>query len=335
MKITVNLEHKQYDILIEQDILKDIGRYIDIKNRKVLIISDDGVPVYYRDTVYTQCANAFLYVFPAGENSKSLSTHQKIMEFMLEHKFTRTDLVIALGGGVVGDLAGFVASTYMRGIAFVQIPTTTLSQIDSSIGGKTAVNLGKIKNIVGAFYHPDVVFIDVNTLKSLSKRNFYAGLIEALKAGLIYDKSIYDLFLQDNFEEHLETIIYKSLLVKKDVVEQDEKEQHIRKILNMGHTLGHGFESYYNFKYLHGECVAFGMLPMIKSLDIRKEVTEIYAKMGIVVPTDFDFDQVFETVKMDKKSNGTTITIVTVDTLGKANLETVEITELYEMLKGI
>lgn len=335
MKITVNLEHKKYDILIKQDILKDINEYIDIKNRKILILTDDGVPKEYKDIVYNQCSNAFIYTIKAGETSKSLTSHQSIMEFMLEHKFTRKDLVIALGGGVVGDLGGFVASSYMRGVAFVQIPTTTLSQIDSSIGGKTAVNLGKVKNIVGAFYHPDIVFIDINTLKTLSKRNFYAGLVEALKAGLIYDAEIFDLFLEDNFEDKLETIIYKSLLVKKDVVEQDEKEQNLRKILNLGHTLGHGFESFYNFKYLHGECVAFGMLPMIKDDKIRSQVLNILNKMDITIPTDFDVDKVFEVVTMDKKSDGTSITIITIEEIGTAKLELVETITLLDMLKGI
>ena len=332
MKITVNLAHKSYDIFIEKDILQNIGAYLDLTNRKILIISDEGVPTYYRDTVYRQCANAFLYVIPSGETSKSLSTHQKIMEFMLENKFTRKDLVIALGGGVVGDLSGFVASTYMRGISYISIPTTTLSQIDSSIGGKTGVNLGKVKNIVGSFYHPDFVFVDINTLKTLTKRQYHSGLIEALKAGLIYDKELFELF--ENYEENLEQIIYKSLLVKKDVVEKDEKEQNLRKILNFGHTLGHGIESFYDFSYLHGECVAFGMIPMIKDLELRNNVIKILSKMGIDTNITYDFDKVFEIVKLDKKSNGDSITIVMVSSVGSFELIDISIDKLYLLMKG-
>ncbi|MFI3226673.1 MAG: 3-dehydroquinate synthase [Clostridia bacterium] len=333
MKITINLAHKSYDILVEKDILQSIGRYFSL-DRKVLIISDEGVPSYYLDTVYSQCASAFKFVIPPGETSKSLSTHQKISEFMLENGFSRKDLIIALGGGVVGDLSGFVASTYMRGIEYISIPTTTLSQIDSSIGGKTAVNMGTYKNMIGAFHHPSMVFVDTNTLKSLPKRHFYNGLVEALKAGIIYDTEIFDLFLDDDFEQNTDTIIYKSLLVKKDVVEQDETEQHIRKILNFGHTIGHGIESFYNFEYYHGECVALGMIPMIKDKAITEKVIKILEKMNIKSQVPYDIEKVFEIVKHDKKANKNMVTIATVSELGKCDLENIKLEELLGIMKG-
>ncbi len=333
MKISVNLEHKSYDIFIKQDIIKNIANYHDI-DRKVLVLTDENVSKSYLDLVMNQLPYGYFYVIEGGENSKSLENFEKILTYMLENNFGRKDMVLALGGGVIGDLAGFVAASYMRGIEYISIPTSTLSMIDSSIGGKTAVNLGKVKNIVGAFHHPSLVLIDINTLKTLEKRHVYAGLVEALKSGLIYDKELYEMFLFDNFEDKLEEIIQKSLMVKKDVVEKDEKEQHLRKILNLGHTIGHGIESFYDFKYYHGECVAMGMIPMITNVETREKVKEICKKMGIDTNITYDADKVFEIVKKDKKANKNTITIVTVEEVGTAILTEITLDELFEIVKG-
>lgn len=333
MKITVNLEHKSYDILLKKDILHEISKNFDL-NRKVMVITDNRVPSEYLDAVLSQCSQGFSYTIENGENSKNLENYQKILEYMLEKSFTRKDLVIALGGGVIGDLSGFVSASYMRGIEYISVPTTTLSQIDSSIGGKTAVNLGKVKNIIGAFHHPSMVFIDPNTLKTLSKRHFYNGLVEALKAGLIYDCELFEMFLNDDIEENLVDIIYKSLLVKKDVVEKDEKEQNLRKILNLGHTIGHGIESFYNFELYHGECVALGMMPMLKNNEIREKTKQILHKMDIKTEISYDLDTVFEIVKRDKKAGSKTISIITVENLGSANIEEVTFETVLELMKG-
>ena len=189
----MNLTHKSYPIHIERGVLRRIGDFTDL-NRKVLVISDDGVPQQYVDTVLSQCPKGDSVVVQQGEGAKSFPVYQSLCEKLLELSFSRKDLIIALGGGVIGDLAGFVASTYMRGIEFIGIPTTTLSQIDSSIGGKVAINLNQVKNIVGSFYHPSAVLIDPDTLQTLPKRHFANGLVEAVKAGLIYDASILPLF---------------------------------------------------------------------------------------------------------------------------------------------
>lgn len=264
MQLSVNLKEKSYDIIIEHGVLNRIGDFADL-NRKVLIISDTGVPMEYVNTVMKQCPQGYYHIVQQGEGAKSFPVYEELCRKLLELNFTRTDCIIALGGGVIGDLAGFVASTYLRGIEFIGIPTTTLSQIDSSIGGKVAINLEHVKNIIGCFYHPSVVLIDPETLKTLPKRHFVNGLVEAVKAGLIYDASILDLFEHGNPETQVDEIIYRSLLVKKAVVEQDEKEQNLRKILNFGHTLGHGIESVYGLsELLHGECVAIGMIPMLE-----------------------------------------------------------------------
>lgn len=334
MQISVNLEHKSYDIFIKKSIISNISSHYDIQNKKILILTDENIPQSLVDTVKNQCNSAFVYRVNAGESSKSIQNFEKILTFMLEKDFTRSDLIIALGGGVIGDLSGFVASAYMRGISYISIPTTTLSMIDSSIGGKTAVNLGSVKNIVGAFHHPDLVLIDIETLKTLDKSNFNSGLVEALKAGLIYDAKLYELFKNNNFKSNLEEIIFKALLVKKDVVEKDEKEQNLRKILNFGHTIGHGFESFYNFTKPHGECVALGMSFFAKSETLKNELSVILNNLDINLNIYYDIETVFNYIKKDKKSNGDNITVITVSDVGNATLETISFSELFDILKG-
>ena len=331
MKLHVDLKEKSYPIYIEPGILHHIQDYINL-DRKVLIITDDHVPMTYAKTVQKQCKNGIIEVIPMGEESKSFAQFQALCKVLLHHHFTRKDLVIAVGGGVVGDLSGFVASSYMRGIDFVQIPTTTLSQIDSSIGGKVAINLDGVKNIVGAFYQPKAVFIDFDTLKTLPERHFYNGLVEALKAGMIYDEKLFELFEQGAITDHLEEIIYRSLCVKKDVVEKDEKEQNLRKILNFGHTIGHAIESYYDLtQYYHGECVALGMLYFMDP-DLYERVLPIYEKMHLKSHVDFDAKQVFSYLQNDKKAVGDQIDIVYVKTIGQAEILHRSLQEIEELL---
>lgn len=334
MRITVNLESKNYDIFLEAGIIENINEHFDLTCRKILIITDDGVPSDYLEIVLNQCVTAYQYIIKQGESSKSLENFEKISEFMLVNGFNRKDLIIALGGGVVGDLSGFIASAYMRGIDYISIPTTTLSQIDSSIGGKTAVNVGKFKNMIGAFHQPKTVFIDPNTLNTLCSRHFFNGLVEALKAGLIHDKGLFNLFLKGDFENDLTEIIHRAVLVKRDIVEEDEKEEHIRKILNFGHTIGHGIETFNNFEFYHGECVACGMIPMIRDYHIKKSVCSIIEKMGIDTHIDYDLDEVLKIVKHDKKASSGSITIVTVSQIGQAELEEVSFDRLYEIMEG-
>lgn len=328
MNLTVNLETKQYDIIIKRGSINEISNYVDL-NRKVLIISDDGVPKQYVDKVLSQCPNGFLHIVKQGEEAKSFKVYKELCEVLLKHNFSRKDLIIGVGGGVIGDLSGFVAASYMRGIAFVNIPTTTLSQIDSSIGGKVAINLNSVKNVIGAFYHPDAVIIDSDTLKTLSIRHFNNGLVEAIKAGLIYDEELFLLFENENIYENIDEIIYRSLLVKKDVVQKDEKEQNLRKILNFGHTIGHGVETLYGLSGLyHGECVAIGMLPMIEDESLRQRTINIYEKLSLKGTVSYDKDKILGVICKDKKAYGDKITIVKVESLGKAKLCDIEINKL-------
>lgn len=333
MKLTINIKNLEYPVYLEKGILSHISKYINLQ-RKVIIITDTNIPNDYISILRLQCKESYIYPIQAGEHSKCLSVFEDICKFLLKHHVSRNDCIIALGGGVVGDLSGFVAASYMRGIDFIQVPTTTLSQIDSSIGGKVAINLDDTKNIIGAFYQPKAVFIDFNTLKSLPKRHYYNGLVEALKAGLIYDQELFNIFENEDINEHLEEIIYRALCVKKDIVEKDEKEMGLRKILNFGHTIGHAIESYFKLsKYYHGECVAFGMLYFVNE-DIKERLLPIYKKMYLPYDVSYNKDEVFNYIKNDKKANGNSVTTVQVNRIGNADLVSMDLNDLYKILKG-
>lgn len=334
MMIHVDLKENGYDIVLEHGALSKVKDLVDL-NRKTMVITDDGVPLEYATSVLAQCQEGYLHVIPQGEDSKSLSVFSEICEELMHLQFSRKDCIIALGGGVVGDLSGFVAASYMRGIDFIQIPTTTLSQIDSSIGGKVAINLAEVKNIVGTFYQPKKVIIDPDTLKTLPKRHYINGLIEALKAGLIYDASLFELFEKEDIDQCIDSVIEKSLYVKKDVVEKDEKEQNLRKILNFGHTIGHAIESYYHLSdYLHGECVAMGMLYFIDDEEVKQRVLNIYRKFGIKESAAFDVDSVYGLLCNDKKASHGKVTVVKVKEIGKAELEDMKLEDVKALLKG-
>lgn len=329
MKISVTCS-RNYDIFLEKGLLDRVNHYIEDKH-KVFIISDDLVPEIYQQTLKNQFTESYLHIVEHGEGSKSFETYEACLREMLKLNFSRKDMVIALGGGVVGDLAGFVAASYMRGIDFVNIPTTTLAQIDSGIGGKVAINVDGIKNCVGAFYQPKMVLIDPLVLATLPERHFNNGLVEAVKAGLIQDESLFELFEEEDLD--IEQIIYKSLLVKKYVVEHDEKEQGLRKILNFGHTIGHAYESYYQLGgYLHGECVALGMMAVLTDETIKERLARILESLQIDSTCDAEKELVFQYLAKDKKADHDHITLVTVDTIGQAELKEIPITDLKAYL---
>lgn len=327
MIIPMELGADSYDIVLEKGALKKAGEYLNL-NRRVLIVTDTGVPEIYAQTVAKACKMPVLAAIEPGEAHKTLESFQMLLRTMLENGFSRKDCVVAVGGGVVGDLAGFAASAYMRGVDFYNIPTTLLSQVDSSIGGKTAVNLDDVKNIVGAFYQPKRVLIDEETLQTLPKRQIAAGLAEAVKMSLTSDAKLFEIFETESIEDNLETIIERSLRIKKSVVEQDEKEQGLRKILNFGHTIGHGYESTSKGTLYHGEAVALGMLPMC-SAAVRDRLVPVLEKVGL--PTSWkaeDADKVFEAVTHDKKGANGRVSIVRVEEVGSFLLEDVPVEQL-------
>lgn len=339
MKLTMRLAERSYDIILKRGALHNLAQLISL-DRKVFIVTDSGVPAQYAQAVQAQCKEGHIYTVPQGEASKSLAVYEKLLRAMLEAGFGRADAVVAVGGGVVGDLAGFVAATYMRGVDFINCPTTTLSQIDSSIGGKVAVDLGATKNIVGAFWQPKLVVVDPDTLATLPRRHFVNGLAESVKMSLTSDAELFELFETADVDEQLETIIRRSLLIKKGVVERDETEQGLRAILNFGHTLGHGIEAVKGVSgrrkngLYHGECVALGMLPMIEDRQLQKRVRAVYRKLGLPARAGYNKEKVLGFMLHDKKARGGAITLVKVPGLGCWRLDKAPIEQLQTIVMG-
>ena len=326
--LRMNLGKDSYDILVERGVLSRVGEVLNL-DRRVLILTDDGVPEMYADAVAEVCGKPVIMTIPQGENSKCVEMLADIWGVMLENGFTRTDCVVAVGGGVVGDLAGFAAATFMRGVDFYNIPTTLLAQVDSSIGGKTAVNHNSIKNCVGAFYQPKAVVIDPDVLSTLDKRQIAAGLAESIKMAATNDADLFERMEQGDLFDMLDDIIVASLNIKKYVVEQDATEKSLRRVLNFGHTFGHGIESQVAFEdergLYHGECVALGMLPMC-SAPVRERLVGVLQKAGLPTTTNIDIDAALAAVSHDKKMEGSTIHFVYVPEIGsfefrKASLE--------------
>ena len=330
MTIHMNLGPHSYDILVARGVLAEAREHLNL-NRRVLIVTDAGVPAAYAQTLAAQCKEAVICTVAPGEGSKSLETFGKLLQTMLDKGFSRKDCVAAVGGGVVGDLSGFAASAYMRGIDFYNIPTTLLSQIDSSIGGKTAINFGGVKNIVGAFYQPKKVLIDPDLLKTLPQRQIANGLAEAIKMALTSDKALFELFEQEDIESNLEQIIIRSLNIKKSVVEQDEKEAGLRKILNFGHTVGHGIESSQGDLY-HGECVALGMLPMCGEA-IRPRVLAVLQKCGLYRQLQYDWEKITQAAFHDKKADGSRVTVTLVEEPGSFEMRSMDCLDVMELAK--
>lgn len=330
----MDLGADSYDIVIERGALQKADEYLNL-DRKVLVVTDDGVPKEYARTVAAMAKDGVIATVPQGEDSKSITQFSAILSRMLKEGFSRRDAVVAVGGGVVGDLAGFVAASYMRGVDFYNIPTTVLSQVDSSIGGKTAVNLDGIKNIVGAFYQPKKVLVDLDLLATLDSRLVSEGLAEALKMGLTSDAALFELFDKGNINENMDEIITRSLMIKKNVVEQDEKEQGLRKILNFGHTIGHGIEAYEERHGLyHGECVAIGMVPMVSD-DLRPRLIRILESLRLPTEVDLNADEIYEAMTHDKKGEGDQVTVITVPKPGEYEMKKVRFKELYPKIQMI
>lgn len=333
MNIHLDLKDNSYDIIVERGILEKAGEHINL-NRRVLVVTDSGVPAIYAQTLAKHCKSPIICTVESGEASKSIETFTKLLRIMLDNDFSRKDCVVAVGGGVVGDLSGYVASAYMRGVDFYNIPTTLLSQIDSSIGGKTAINFGGIKNIVGAFYQPKKVLIDPELLKTLPDRQISNGLAEAVKMALTSDKELFEIFENKVIKDNIDEIIIRSLNIKKSVVEQDEKESGIRKILNFGHTIGHGIESSVNMEELfHGECVALGLIPMCDE-KIRPRVVNVLKKCNLYNLIDFDWDKISEVMFHDKKADGDTVAVTTVNEIGKYEIKTLKCSQVIDMAKS-
>ncbi len=322
--VNVDLKDYSYPIYISNGILKDIGLYLKkhLRSNRVLIITDSNVSELYLTRLENSLLNnGFMVhhsIIKAGEESKNLDTVKHLLEECFKFGLLRDSTVIALGGGVVGDIAGLVAALYMRGVDFIQIPTTLLAQVDSSVGGKVGVNLKEGKNMAGAFYQPKAVFVDTDVLKSLDKREIRGGISEIIKYGIIKDESLFN-FIESNIKEILDLddekvrhLIKRSCEIKSDVVSKDEKESSIRAVLNYGHTIGHAIESLTEYKkYIHGEAVAIGMYYAAKIALNRKYIDESYLLriknllISCGLPVDYgniDKYEIIDGIKHDKKN---------------------------------
>lgn len=357
-KINVLYQNKPcYDILIEQSFgeLPFALETFELQDRKVCIVTDSNVDPLYasevEDIFASLSAECNRYVFPAGEESKTLDTVKEIYRFLIEHHFNRKDLLIALGGGVVGDLTGYTAATYLRGIDFIQIPTTLLSQADSSIGGKTGVDFDGYKNMVGAFYMPKLVYMNIATLQSLSDRQFYSGFAEVMKSALIKDGIFYEWLVDQMYEicerdvETLSEMVERSCTIKKLVVEKDPLEKGDRALLNFGHTIGHAIEKYMNFTMTHGECVALGCVAAAfiswkknwLSMEEYYEIRDMFVPFYLPISIDnLDIEEVLRLTKSDKKAENGYIKFVLLKKVGKALIDkTVTDDEIREALKEL
>ena len=332
MKLTINCKTYSYDVIIQRNIINNVSEYLSLQ-RKVLILTDDGVPSEYVLKISSQCLNPIIVTVKQGEQSKNIDNYQLVMKTLIEHGFTRTDCLVSIGGGVVGDLGGFISSTYMRGIDFYNIPTTLLSQVDSSIGGKTAIDYNGIKNIIGSFYTPKCVLIDPNTLKTLDKRQLHSGLVEAIKMACTCSSSLFEIISKSkNLEYDIDEIIFQSLQIKQKIVEEDLEEKGLRRVLNFGHTLGHIIESASNYNLLHGECVGIGMLSF-SSDKARKQIKKLLKKYNLPTSYDLTLKDIENYLIHDKKKTGDYIWIVSVENIGSYELKKIKIDELYNKLK--
>ena len=332
MLIPVRLGDQSYDIILERGALTQVGQLLHL-DRKVLIVTDDGVPAVYAQTVAAACGEPHIVTLPQGEASKTLENFQLLLSRMLAASFTRHDCVVAVGGGVVGDLSGFAASCYMRGVDFYNIPTTLLSQVDSSIGGKTAVDFEGVKNAVGAFYQPKRVLIDPDTLQTLDVRQLHAGLSESIKMAMTSDADLFCLIEQStDLYADLPEIIHRSLLIKRDVVEKDPKESGLRRVLNFGHTIGHAIESYHGGALLHGECVAAGMLPFCHP-DLRPRLRAVLQAYELPTTANGRVEDLLPYVLHDKKRQADTVAAVFVDELGSFRLTNLPIDQIPSHLE--
>ena len=334
MIIPVNLGEQSYNIVLERGALSNLAPHLNL-DRKVLIVTDSGVPYEYAKAVSSQCAEGYIEVIEQGEGSKNFDTYKKLLTVLLERSFTRSDCVVAVGGGVVGDLSGFVAASYMRGIDFYNIPTTFLSQVDSSIGGKVAIDFCGVKNIIGAFYQPKCVVIDTNVLSTLDKRQFSAGIAESIKMAANFDKELFDLLLNTkDFSCDVDTVIEKSLKIKRDVVQQDPKEKNLRKVLNFGHTIGHAIESANNLnELLHGECVGLGMLYM-SSPEVKEKIKAALEKYNLPTEYSADTDALMSYVLHDKKMSGKEITVIFCNEIGTYEMKKIKADEIVKLIEG-
>lgn len=336
----------EYDILIGKGLLTQVGDEVAkrVSPCKAAIITDNKVDALFSATVSRSLAEAGFsvckFTFPQGEGSKHIGTLSHILEFLAEQEMTRQDMIIALGGGVVGDMAGFAAAVYQRGIPFVQIPTTFLAAVDSSVGGKTAIDLKAGKNMAGAFYQPKLVLCDTDTLLSLPKETFADGVAETLKYGIIGNESLFHKVESLEFIQDLEEIIEICVSMKRDIVMRDEFDNGERQLLNLGHTLGHSIEKLSEFSVSHGHAVAIGLYLIANAAEekgigeagLAEKIRKALMKNGLPTQTDFTVEEIAQGTLMDKKRRGGKISFVFPEKIGKCRIQKIPIEDVEQLV---
>ena len=335
----------EYDVLVGRGLIDICGELVGkvIKPCRAALITDDTVDGLYAARVEKSFEKSgfkcIKFVFPHGESSKSFANYEKILEFLAENKFTRSDIIIALGGGVTGDLAGFCAASFLRGVRFVQIPTTFLAAVDSSVGGKTAVNLKAGKNLAGAFHQPALVICDTDTFNTLPEKVFADGVAETVKYGVITYKKLFET-MQGNFKADIEKIVAACIKIKAQIVANDEFDTGERMLLNLGHTIGHAIEKCSNFKITHGHAVAIGMAVAafaaekegIAENGTAAEITDTLIKCGLPVTCCYNAAELAESALSDKKRSGGEITLVLPERIGKCCLKKIKTDSLLSFV---
>lgn len=337
----------RYPIIIEENGLENLGEYlreIGVAHRYIIISEENVAALYLHKLEKVLAKENFVYlsyVFLPGEKHKTSRTYIEILSFLAQNQVARSDCLIALGGGIVGDMTGFCAATYLRGIDFIQIPTTLLAMVDSSVGGKTGIDLPQGKNLVGAFYQPRLVVCDYTLLNTLSKEVFEDGMAEVIKYGAIYDRELWQR-LALPIQEQLEEVIARCIAIKKEVVSQDEFDKGIRKILNFGHTLGHGIEAASHFEISHGRGVAMGMDMMVRiashwglcDRDCISQMEEMLERYNLREKSEYGIEDLLVHILKDKKRQGGMLDFIILSEIGKAKIYSVEVEKIEMWLKA-
>ena len=340
---TVHVEtSRAYYVKIGKDLISSVGK--EVKNlgrvQKICIVSETTVYPLYGNTVLTSIKSAGLdvlsFVFPAGEESKNPKVYLELMNFLAENKLTRTDLIVALGGGVVGDLAGFAAATYLRGIRFIQIPTTLLAAVDSSVGGKTAIDLPAGKNLMGAFSQPSLVLCDTNTLQSLPDEIFKDGCAEVIKYGILYDAELFAHLERYGLAFDLHKVITRCIELKRNVVMEDEFDTGTRMKLNLGHTLGHGVEAKSNFSLSHGKSVAIGIAIVSRAsrCSDTDRILNVLDQFGLPTGTAYSSEEIYTYTLSDKKRSGNTINLIIPEKIGQCRIVPTSVDSLKSFIEA-
>lgn len=338
----------EYDVLIGSGLLKKSGELIRrvIKAKKLCLVTDDTVDALYAEKVVNHLTkvgfDVIKFVFPHGEASKSAETYLSLMGFLAKNHITRTDALVALGGGVVGDLTGFAAATFNRGMDFIQIPTTLLAAVDSSVGGKTAIDIPEGKNLVGAFHQPKLVIMDTDTLRTLPDDIYRDGCAEIIKYGVICDKELFDKLADTHVKEAEEEVICRCIEIKRDIVSEDEFDKGARALLNLGHTVGHAVEACSNFGISHGSAVAIGMKIVAKA-SVKHGVCDsacldaienILTNYGFPLNVPYTAEELTEVALSDKKRDGDSITLIVPEGIGRCVCRKTKTTDLLAFIKA-